>query len=86
MPSILNKDEKQIVKRAVPNSSNNIITVAVGRLYVAYPNPKKWTFTGLSGAIVFSEDLVGNTFFFKLVDVVVCALEDRVYTSNMYGA
>ncbi|KAF8472600.1 hypothetical protein BDZ91DRAFT_615807, partial [Kalaharituber pfeilii] len=67
---ILSKDEKQIVKRAVPNSSNNIITVAVGRLYIAYPNRKKWQFTGISGAIVFTEDLVGNTFFFKIVDVV----------------
>lgn len=71
MPSILSKDEKQIVKRAIPSSSNNIITVAVGRLYVAYPDPKRWNFTGISGAVVLCEDLVGNTFFFKIVDVVV---------------
>lgn len=74
MPSILNKEEKQMVKRAVPSSSNNIITVAVGRLYIAYPDPKQWQFTGISGAIVFTEDLVGNTFFFKIVDVVVGSL------------
>lgn len=72
MPSsILNKDDKVVVKRAVPSSSNNIITVAVARLYVSYPDQRKWTFTGISGAAVLAEDLVGHTFFFKIVDVTV---------------
>ncbi|KAG0128190.1 hypothetical protein HOY82DRAFT_522702 [Tuber indicum] len=69
MPSILNKDDKVVVKRAVPSPSNNIITVAVARLYVNYPDQRKWTFTGISGAVVLAEDLVGHTFFFKIVDV-----------------
>jgi len=71
MPSILNKDDKVVVKRAVPSPSNNIITVAVARLYVSYPDQRKWTFTGISGAVVLAEDLVGHTFFFKIVDVTV---------------
>ncbi|RPB11109.1 hypothetical protein P167DRAFT_575692 [Morchella conica CCBAS932] len=69
MPSILNKDDKLVVKRAVPSPSNNIITVAVARLYVNYPNKHKWNFTGISGAVVLAEDMVGHTFFFKIVDV-----------------
>jgi WH1 domain len=71
MPSPLNKDDKTVVKRAVPSSSNNIIAVAVARLYVNYPNKHKWNFTGISGAVVLAEDLVGHTFFFKIVDVTV---------------
>lgn len=71
MPSILNKDDKVVVKRAVPSSSNNIITVAVARLYVNYPDKHRWNFTGISGAVVLAEDLVGHTFFFKIVDVIV---------------
>lgn len=71
MPSILSKDDKVVVKRAVPSPSNNIITVAVARLYVNYPDKHRWNFTGISGAVVLAEDLVGHTFFFKIVDVIV---------------
>lgn len=71
MPSILSKDDKLVVKRAVPSPSNNIVAVAVARLYVNYPNKHIWNFTGISGAVVLAEDLVGHTFFFKIVDVIV---------------
>jgi hypothetical protein len=71
MPSILSPEDKEIVKRAVPKGSNNILTVAVARLYVAYPNPQKWTYTGVSGAVVLANDLVGNTFWLKMVDISV---------------
>lgn len=71
MPSILNKDDKVVVKRAVPSPSNHIITVAVARLYVNYPDRSKWNFTGISGAAVLAEDLVGHTFFLKIVDITV---------------
>lgn len=79
MPSILNKDDKVVVKRAVPSPSNNIVAVAVARLYVNYPNKHVWNFTGISGAVVLAEDLVGHTFFFKIVDVIVrpCPVPSR---------
>jgi neural Wiskott-Aldrich syndrome protein len=73
MPSILNDDEKQIVKRAVPKGDNKIHAVAVAKLYVAYPNKQKWTYTGLQGAAVLANDLVGHTFWIKLVDISVCS-------------
>ncbi|KAK4548301.1 hypothetical protein LTR36_010171 [Oleoguttula mirabilis] len=69
MPSILSDDDKQTVKRTVPKASNKIHAVAVAKLYIAYPNRSKWTDTGLQGAAVLANDLVGNTFWLKLVDV-----------------
>ncbi|KAI8632953.1 hypothetical protein F5Y19DRAFT_334879 [Xylariaceae sp. FL1651] len=69
MPSILSEDDKETVKRAVPKSGNKIQAVAVARLYIAYPNRSKWTYTGLQGAVVLSNDLVGNTYWIKMVDI-----------------
>ncbi|KAL2419378.1 Proline-rich protein LAS17 [Exophiala dermatitidis] len=69
MPSILSDADKETVKRTVPKASNKIQAVAVARLYVAHPNRNRWTYTGLQGAAVLSNDLVGNTFWIKLVDI-----------------
>lgn len=69
MPSILTEEDKETVKRMVPKHTNKIQAVAVARLYVAYPDRSKWTFTGLQGAIVLSNDLVGHTYWLKLVDI-----------------
>ena len=74
MPSILSEDDKDTVKRVVPKQTNKIQAVAVARLYVAYPNRSKWSYTGLQGAIVLANDLVGNTYWLKMVDVSVSAL------------
>jgi len=71
MPSILSEEDKDVVKRQIPKSSNKIKAVAVARLYIAYPNRSKWLYTGLQGAVVLSEDLIGNTYWIKLVDVSV---------------
>ncbi|KAL3422308.1 WH1 domain-containing protein [Phlyctema vagabunda] len=69
MPSILSEEDKETVKRQVPKASNKIQAVAVARLYIAYPNRSRWTYTGLQGAAVLANDLVGNTYWLKLVDV-----------------
>jgi neural Wiskott-Aldrich syndrome protein len=71
MPSILTDDDKEIVKRMVPKASNKIQAVAVARLYIAYPNRSKWEYTGLQGAVVLANDLIGNTYWLKLVDISV---------------
>lgn len=71
MPSILSEDDKETVKRHVPKQTNKIQAVAVARLYVAYPNRAKWTYTGLQGAVVLANDLVGNTYWLKMVDISV---------------
>ncbi|KAK8020357.1 hypothetical protein PG990_005495 [Apiospora arundinis] len=73
MPSILSEEDKETVKRTVPKQTNKIQAVAVARLYVAFPNRSKWTYTGLQGAIVLANDLVGNTYWLKLVDIAPSA-------------
>ncbi|KAG5440727.1 hypothetical protein PCK2_000163 [Pneumocystis canis] len=67
--SILTSEDKQTIKKHIPKPTNRIITAAIARLYVAHPNPNKWRFTGISGAVVFVYDMVGNTLFLKIVDV-----------------
>ena len=71
MPSALSDADKHIIKRVVPKSANKIQAAAVARLYVAYPNKQRWVYTGLQGAAVLADDLVGNTFWIKLVDISV---------------
>lgn len=71
MPSILSEADKDTVKRSVPKSANKIQAVAVARLYIAYPNKQRWLYTGLQGAAVLANDLVGNTFWLKMVDISV---------------
>jgi hypothetical protein len=73
MPSILSDEDKQTVKRTVPKAANKIHTVAVAKLYIAYPDRHRWTYTGLQGAVVLANDLVGNTFWLKMVDISVGA-------------
>ncbi|KAF2205187.1 WH1-domain-containing protein [Delitschia confertaspora ATCC 74209] len=69
MPSILSDEDKQTVKRTVPKASNKIHAVGVAKLYIAYPDRHRWTYTGLQGAAVLANDLVGHTFWIKLVDI-----------------
>lgn len=71
MPSLLSDEEKETVKRQVPKASNKIQAVAIARLYIAYPNRCKWTNTGYQGAVVLANDLIGNTYWLKLVDMSV---------------
>lgn len=66
----LTSQDKDKVKRFVPKASNKIIDAAIIRLYVNYPDPQKWNWSGLTGALVLVDDLIGHTFFFKLVDII----------------
>ncbi|KAI5957252.1 hypothetical protein KGF54_000180 [Candida jiufengensis] len=66
---ILTTQDKEKIKRTVPKTSNKIIDATVARLYIAYPDPTKWVYTGLVGAIALVDDLVGHTFFLKLIDI-----------------
>lgn len=83
MPSILSDEDKETVKRQVPKATNKIQAVAVARLYVAYPNRNKWTYTGLQGAVVLANDLVGNTYWLKLVDISVSFFVNLTITIGM---
>lgn len=78
MPSILSDDDKETVRRTVPKAANKIHAVAIARLYIAYPNRQRWTYTGIQGAAVLVNDLVGNTFWIKMVDISVRLPQGRV--------
>ncbi|CDR45359.1 CYFA0S17e02432g1_1, partial [Cyberlindnera fabianii] len=65
----LSTNDKEKVKRVVPKASQKVIDAAVARLYIAYPDQTQWTYTNLSGAVILVDDLVGHTFFLKLVDI-----------------
>jgi hypothetical protein len=86
MPSILSEDEKLVVKRAVPKGDNKIHAVAVAKLYVALPKKNRWVYTGLQGAAVLANDLVGNTFWIKLVDVSVSTDSHLVMPASPFTA
>lgn len=83
MPSMLSDNEKLTVKRTVPKAANKIHAVAVAKLYIAYPNRQKWTYTGLQGAAVLADDLVGNTFWIKLVDVSVWTISAQALRAQI---
>jgi Wiskott-Aldrich syndrome protein len=68
---LLKDADKEKVKRAIPKASNKIVDATVARLYIAYPDENSWNYSGLSGAVTLVNDLVGNTFFLKLVDISV---------------
>lgn len=68
--AILSTADKEKIKRAVPKASNKVIDATVARLYVAYPDTSQWQYSGLVGAIVLVDDLVGHTFFLKMVDII----------------
>lgn len=66
---VINSSDKEKIKLSIPKQFNKIIDVTIAKLYIAYPSPTEWTYTGLYGALCLVDDLVGNTFFLKLVDV-----------------
>ncbi|KAK9369421.1 hypothetical protein V1509DRAFT_652535 [Lipomyces kononenkoae] len=70
MPTLITSADKEKIKRAIPKASNKVIDAAVARLYIAYPDPNAWKFTGVSGAVALVNDLTGNTFFLKIVDII----------------
>ena len=67
--AVLTTPDKEKIKRVIPKANNKIIDATVARLYIAYPDPTRWVYTGLMGAIALVDDLVGHTFFLKLVDI-----------------
>ncbi|CEP18810.1 hypothetical protein [Parasitella parasitica] len=60
--------DKDLVRKSVPNSK--IFTAGVARLYVASPDPSKWTYSQVWGAAIFCIDKAKNSsFFIRLVDI-----------------
>lgn len=69
----LSPDDKLKVKKAVPKSSNKIITAAVARIYHAPPGADDWTYAEQEGALVFCADKASGKagLWFRMVDLTV---------------
>ncbi|KAG0293370.1 hypothetical protein BGZ98_002197, partial [Dissophora globulifera] len=73
MPSVTlhNPEDKASIKRALPTSTQKIITATVARLYVAYPDPNSWTYSGIIGGLAFVQTKGPNSaFMFRIVDLL----------------
>jgi len=65
--STLTEAEKAKFKAALP--SHSFYFAAFARIYYAYPDPRKWSYAGLQGALVLCKDDSKGTFNFKMVDL-----------------
>ncbi|KAL1929785.1 hypothetical protein VTP01DRAFT_1923 [Rhizomucor pusillus] len=70
MPSraLATAEDKNKVRRALPNTK--IFAATVARLYVAYPNPQKWAYTNIWGALVFMKDKKDRSLYFRIIDLI----------------
>lgn len=86
MPSVttISSDDKSKVKRSVPSSSNKIITATVARVYAACPDPNRWDYAGLEGALAFVRDHSKNSFFLRLVDLKVSLVDCQCKTRAVH--
>ena len=73
MPSTssLTSSEKALIKKHAPVSSahDKIHTAAIARVYYAYPDPAKWSYSGISGALVYGWGQNGG--WLRVVDLAV---------------
>src|SRR2546423_3812023 len=69
MPSILTSEEIANIKPIVPKTTTKINPAIPAKLYIAHPNPNKWTSTGLEGVLLLTKDIHQETRHFKLVDI-----------------
>ncbi|KAJ3899880.1 hypothetical protein F5879DRAFT_810138, partial [Lentinula edodes] len=69
--STLSADDKAKVKSAIPVSpaTNKIFWATFARIYYAYPDPNKWAYAGLQGALTLTRSNVTLEFSFNLVDL-----------------
>ncbi|BGP10930.1 hypothetical protein JCM10049v2_006824 [Rhodotorula toruloides] len=66
--SSLTSSEKSLIKKHAPTSSGDKIhSAAIGRIYYAFPDPTKWSYSGISGAVVFGWGQAGG--WLKVVDL-----------------
>ncbi len=70
MPSTskMSNDEKSKVK-GVLASGSKILMATVARIYYAYPDPSKWSYSGEQGGLAFVKDKQTNSLYFRLVDL-----------------
>ncbi|ORX61511.1 hypothetical protein DM01DRAFT_1316278 [Hesseltinella vesiculosa] len=70
MPSVAltTAEDKNKVRRALPTAK--IYAATVARLYVAYPNPNKWAYANVWGAIAFLKDKKKHSLYMRIIDLI----------------
>ncbi|KAI8099821.1 uncharacterized protein BX664DRAFT_322201 [Halteromyces radiatus] len=70
MPSaaLTTAEDKNKVRRALPTAK--IYAATVARLYVAYPNPSKWAYSNIWGAVTFLKDKKKHSLYIRIVDLI----------------
>ncbi|KAI7900599.1 uncharacterized protein BX663DRAFT_438889, partial [Cokeromyces recurvatus] len=47
-----------------------IYAATVARLYVAYPNPNKWAYSNIWGAVTFLKDKKKHSYYIRIIDLI----------------
>jgi Wiskott-Aldrich syndrome protein len=70
MPSaaLSTAEDKNRVRRALPTTK--IYAATVARLYVAYPNPNKWAYSNIWGAVAFLKDKNMHSYYIRIIDLI----------------
>ncbi|KAG1139043.1 hypothetical protein G6F38_010110 [Rhizopus arrhizus] len=70
MPStaLSTAEDKNKVRRALPTAK--IYAATVARLYVAYPNPHKWAYSNIWGAVTFLKDKKNRSYYIRIIDLI----------------
>lgn len=69
LTTALSSEEKAKVKSSISSETSKILFATIARVYYAYPQPHKWSYAGLQGALAFVLDATTNSMHFKLVDL-----------------
>ena len=64
----MNADEKNKVKTTLA-ASCKILMCTVARIYYAYPDPQKWSYSGEQGGLAFVKDKGNGLYYLRLVDL-----------------
>ena len=67
--STLSGDEKAKLKSVVSAPSHKITYAALARIYYAHPQPNKWAYAGLQGALALCTNNATGTMHMKMVDL-----------------
>ena len=69
MPSMLSANDRHITKTVII-SSTKILAASLARVYLAYPEPFSWSYSGLQRAFLLVADSGRGAHLFCLVDLV----------------
>lgn len=66
--STITDDDKAKIKAEIPSPIKKLAAALV-RIYYSHPEPKKWNYAGIQGALVFTFDKSNGEHHFKMVDL-----------------